>query len=360
MIRGPFTRIEFHKLNLNSSKEVKDYLLSVGWIPTEYNRRKNDDGSWTTTSPKLTEDSFDSIEGNTGQLIARRNVLRHRRNFLQNYTDPEKKGVLSLMDSEGLVKAQGILCGTPTGRTKHRGAVCNVPGADAYLGKAVRSLYGVPEGYLMLGADLSAIEARVFGHYTYPYDDGHYANELLDGDIHTNNANMLGVSRPVAKTFLYAILYGAGEAKLASIIGCSPSQAKKRIANFWEGNPGLRKLKQVLEDYYSEYRFLKGLDGRKLFIRQDYKLLNSLVQGAAAVIFKRWGVEANRKLRAVGNSCQQAIAYHDEFDYRVCPDDIPEAIYLINQACEESGEYYNLRVPVATDFAIGNNWYDVH
>jgi len=359
MIRGPFSRIEYKPIDLNSSKQVKDYFLSQGWEPTEYNRRKNPDGSWTTTSPKLTEDSFGTIKGDTGQLVARRNILRHRRNFLQNYTDPEGKGLLSHC-TEGKVRAQGILCGTPTGRTKHRGAVCNVPGGDAYLGKAVRSLYGVVDPYVLLGSDLAAIEARVFGHYTFPYDGGDYARELIDGDIHSKNAKIFGTSRSGAKPIFYMILYGGGVAKAAGMLGVSNKKAKILLDAFWEGNPGLKKLKQVIEDYYHEYGYIKGLDGRKLFIRQDYKLLNSLVQGAAAVVFKRWGVIANRKLRAAGNSCQQIMAVHDEYSYRVCPDDVPEAILLIREACKEAGEYYNLRVPVTTDSAVGFNWYEVH
>lgn len=357
--KGPFSRIEYSPVNLNSSQQVKDYLLSQGWKPTEYNSKKNPDGSWTTTSPKLTEDSFGTIEGDTGQLVCRRNILRHRRNFLMNYGDPEGKGLLSFV-KDGRVSASGIVCGTPTGRTRHLGAVCNVPGADAYLGPSVKSLYGVKDPYVMIGADLAAIEARIFGHYTFPYDGGEYARELLDGDIHSNNAKIFGCSRGGAKPIYYGILYGAGVGKVSSMLGVNTKKGKVLLDAFWQGNPGLNKLKQVIEAYYEEYGFIKGLDGRKLFIRQDYKLLNSLVQGAAAVVFKRWSNLASQKLRAAGNSAEGIMRVHDEVNYRVCPDDVPEAIRLITEACTEAGEYYNLRVPVAVDCKLGFNWFEVH
>lgn len=119
-VRGMCQRITFERINLDSSKQIKDYLLSVGWIPTEYNINKE---TKIRTSPKLTEDSYSSIKDDTGKLVARRNILVHRRRTLENFKDPENKGILSFIRGDGRVPAQGIVCGTPTGRTKHTGAI---------------------------------------------------------------------------------------------------------------------------------------------------------------------------------------------------------------------------------------------
>ena len=119
-VAGPFSRIEYLDIDLNSTTQVKDYLLSVGWQPTKWNKSKTDG---RITSPKLTEDSFDSIEGDLGKLIARRGILRHRRNSVQNYEDPENKGIIAQVRSDGRVAAEVITCNTPTGRSTHRGAV---------------------------------------------------------------------------------------------------------------------------------------------------------------------------------------------------------------------------------------------
>lgn len=119
-IKGPFSKIEYKEINLNSSDQVKEYLLSVGWIPTQYNINKE---TREPTSPKLTEDSFKSIKDDTGRLVARRNILVHRRRTIQNYDDPENKGILSCIRDDGRVPAQGITCATPTSRSKHMRAV---------------------------------------------------------------------------------------------------------------------------------------------------------------------------------------------------------------------------------------------
>ena len=204
-IRGPFTRIKYEDINLNSHEQVKDYLLSVGWIPTQYNKSKK---TGEVTGPKLTEDSFASITDDTGKLVARRNILVHRRRTIQNYDDPENKGILGCVRDDGRVAAAGVLCSTPTGRTAHRGAVCNVPKAHPKVvyGKEMRSLFCVLPPYVMLGADLAQIEARVTAHWASLFDGGAYWNVINSvPDIHQYNADLINNTRDVAKSFQYAL-----------------------------------------------------------------------------------------------------------------------------------------------------------
>lgn len=202
-IGGSFSRIRLEPLNLNSHKQVKDYLLTQGWKPTQWNINKE---TRERTSPKLTEDSFSSIKGDLGQMLAKRNVLRHRRNTLKNFND-DTKGILNLVRADGTVPADANTLATPTSRMAHRGAVCNVPGGDAILGEEMRRCFCVKEPYRMLGADLDAIEARVMAHFTMPYDDGAIARDLLvkkgEPDWHTKNAEEIYTpyrpDRPVSR-----------------------------------------------------------------------------------------------------------------------------------------------------------------
>lgn len=363
-VQGPFTKIKFEKLNLNSHEQVKSFLLSEGWIPTTYNRVKNKDGTWRTTGPKLTEDSFHTIKGETGKLLARRNILVHRRRTIKNEKDPEGKGMLACVRDDGRVPANGVLCATPTGRTTHRDAVCNVPKAKEKVpyGIEIRKLYGAfQEGRRFMGADLDQIEARITAHYAAIYDGGKYWRIINEtGDIHQHNANLIGSDRDTAKSFQYALFYGAGVSKLADIIGCSTSKAKKHLESFWKGNQGVYDLVKGLEEQYKHYGFIVGLDGRKLHIRHDYKLLNSLIQSAAGIVWKRWGVIANERLRATGLDCPQVIAYHDEYEYDCDELEVPLAIPIIKTAAVDAGRYYNLSVPITVDIKVGKNWAEVH
>ena len=364
-VQGPFTKIKFEKLNLNSHEQVKSYLLSEGWVPTTYNRVKDKNtGEWRTTGPKLTEDSFHTIKGETGQLIARRNVLVHRRRMIENEKDPEGKGMLSCIRDDGRVPANGILLGTPTGRTTHRDAVCNVPKAKEKVpyGIEIRRLFQADaQGRRLLGADLDQIEARVTAHYAAMFDGGEYWRIINEtGDIHSYNAKLIDSDRDTAKSFQYALFYGAGVAKLAAIIGCSAHKAKQHLENFWQGNKGVYLLVEELKKQYQHYGFIVGLDGRKFFIRQDYKLLNSLIQGGAGIIWKRWGVLANQRLVQTCLDCHQVIAYHDEYEYDCDEIEVPLAVPIIKTAALDAGKYYNLTVPITADVKVGQNWAQVH
>ncbi len=127
-IGGPFTRVQFIPINLNSDAQVKKYLLTQGWVPREWNYKKDKNGRWMydskgkkiKSSPKLTEESYPSIKSDIGKELARRAVLRHRENLIQNRKDPNNKGLLSFIRSDGRIPAEGVPQAAITGRYRHR------------------------------------------------------------------------------------------------------------------------------------------------------------------------------------------------------------------------------------------------
>ena len=198
-IGGPFCKVSFQEVNLNSHQQLKDFLLGEGWVPTSY----TDKGS-----PQLTEDSYDSIRGELGQMIARRAVLKHRAQMIFNITKQgDLKGFLNLQRSDGRVEAGAITNATNTGRMAHRGLV-NVPKPKDGFPIEVRELFRVGEGKVMMGADADGLEARMEAHACYTYPGGEeYAHELIDGDVHTKNMKFFGVkTRDEAKSPKYALM----------------------------------------------------------------------------------------------------------------------------------------------------------
>lgn len=359
-ISGPYCKVIDTTINLNSHQQVKEFLLSVGWIPTQYNINKK---TKEVTSPKLTEDSFESIQDGVGQLVARRNILMHRRRTIENIDDPENKGILSHIRDDGRVAAEGLTCATPTGRTTHRGAVCNVPKADpkVVFGKEMRSLFRVLPPYKMIGADLKAIEARVTAHWASLYDGGEYWNIISSvPDIHQYNADLINNTRTVAKSFQYAIYYGARAPKLSRILGCTVAEAEIYIENFWDGNRGVKMIVDNLTKFFKKHGYIVGLDGRKLYIRAEYKLLNTAIQSTAALIFKMWLNNANRELQKHDIYCRQMLEYHDEGGWRCHEDDVSFSIPIIEKAANQVQEQLELYVPIDCDCKVGMNWSEVH
>lgn len=369
---GPFTRVSFEPINLASDKQVKEYLLSIGWVPTEWNYKKDgkrivkdpDTKEPIKTSPKLTEDSFESLESDIGKTIARRITLCHRRSQIQGWIDSLRQ--------DGRIEAGGNSVGTNTGRVTHR-TVVNVPKAEenVFLGKEMRSLFTVPEGYTLLGADLSSLEDRVAGHHTFPYDGGAYARLLLESDPHQKTADIFGVSRFKGKTSNHALKYGARPGKLSSILECDIQEAAELWQRWWDNHPSLLQLREAIEKALERRGFLikgrlkkgafiKGIDGRKIFLRSAHSALNARIQNAGSIVHKlnciyiKQGIEENwLRANIVGN-------FHDEIQIEVHEEDTEELKVVVSDAVKKVNKFFDFKIPMESEAKLGKNWKETH
>lgn len=365
-IRGPYSKVLLKPMSLGNLAEVKDYLLSLGWKPTEYNWKYKEHGGRVKSSPKLTEDSYSSIPPGLGQDIAEYNMLTHRSRFIYN---PEKgKGALLAVRPNDLrIPADAMTCATPTSRYKHMGTVCNIPRPGSPWGKEIRSLFCVGEGCHMLGMDLSGIEARMLAHYIMPYPGGpELAKIITDGDFHQHNADMWGVDRNRhAKGGLYALMYGCFPAKLAETLGKPKSEGQALFDKFWEVNEPIKLLVADLEAAYDKSGgTIKGLDGRTLYVREKRTLLNTLLQHAAAMVFKKWMVLVDQWIESEGRreKLHQIIAYHDEIQVESLfsskmTELIGDRLCLL---AIQAGKSLGVKVPTPADYKVGKSWADTH
>jgi DNA polymerase I-like protein with 3'-5' exonuclease and polymerase domains len=380
-VRGPYTKIDIKTLNPDSDIEIKELLLSLGWVPTEWNKTYDKiTKEFKVTSPKLTEDSYASLPEGLGKLIAEYNTLTHRRSFLKSKGDPPAGALASVLKrGDGRVTADAFTCGTPTSRYRHSGTVCNIPRPSSAYGKEIRSLFTVAPGCKLVGVDLSSIEARCLAHYLLKgkYKDAQKTADLiLTGDFHSVNAKLWGVSRDLAKNGLYALLYGAGAKKLATTLGKPESMGARLKKDFYKEHPGILQLINDLERAFDSRGYLIGFDQRPLQVRGKNKLLNTLLQHTAAIIFKEWMVRLDEKRRMVrldekrriGNgfavftpNVKQVIAYHDELQYEVFGD---VTASLWGKECERQavaiGKELNMLVPIEAKSSIGNDWGQTH
>ena len=387
-VRGPYTKVEVRDFNIDSNDEVKKFLLSLGWKPTEWNFKKDKGGGFVKdhnnqlipTSPKLSEDSYHTLPEGLGKTIAQYYMMTHRRRTIYNVNKQgEKKGALVAVEKrgDGRVTADGFTCGTPTSRYRHKGVVCNIPRPSSAYGKEIRSLFGVSKGNLLVGVDLAGIEARMLAHFLLR---GKYtrARETADlilspdktNDFHSYNAKQWGVSRDIAKNGLYALLYGAGAKKLANTLGKDEKMGAKLKKAFFSAHPGIKELIDDLETGLARNGgYVKGIDGRPLYIRGTNKLLNSLLQASAAYVFKKWMIMiAERKgSNDLYEFIEQVIAYHDElqFEVRCALGFTSEYVAeMWAKECEgaalEVGRHLGILVPIEAEAKVGKNWGDTH
>ena len=248
--------------------------------------------------------------------------------------------------------------GCATHRASHRNPnLSQVPSDERF-----RRLFTASPNMVMVGADLSGIELRMLAHYLARYDGGRYADILLNGDIHQENADKIGISRRQVKTVTYAFLYGAGDQKIGTSFDGSlgEDQAKRKgkeirkaFVNAIEGLSDLLKaVKRAAERGY-----VRGLDGRNISVDKGHVALNYLLQGSAAIIAKRWMVLADAQL---DSHSHQLGFIHDELQYETIPAEVDNLKFLLELTAVQAGEYYNLRLPIAAESKSGKNWAEVH
>ena len=247
---------------------------------------------------------------------------------------------------------------TSTHRCAHRKPnLAQVPSDERF-----RRLFTATPGLTMCGADLMGIELRMLAHYLARWDDGRYANVLINGDVHQENADKIGISRKLVKTVTYAFLYGAGDIKIGHSYDKQLSDDKARKkgkeirAAYIEAIPGLKDLLEGVHKA-SERGYVRGLDGRHLSVDSRHVALTYLLQGSAAIIAKRWMVLVDERLP---EHTHQLAFVHDELQYETKEEQVEELKFLLELCAVQAGEYYKMRCPVAAESKSGGTWADVH
>jgi DNA polymerase-1 len=182
----------------------------------------------------------------------------------------------------------------------------------------------------------------------------------LNGDIHTYNQQAAGLpTRNDAKTFIYAFLYGAGDAKIGSIVGGGSRQGQKLKGKFLKSLPALQKLLTHVGKAAAKGN-IKGLDGRRVHVRSEHAALNTLLQSAGAIVMKQALVLAIDRLNEYSYPYQLVAQVHDEFQVEV-PERYADRVGVIfRNAIRQAGEELNLNCPTEGDIQIGSSWADTH
>ena len=302
---------------------------------------------------KVDESVLSTLEYPEAKLLAEHFLIQKRIGQLAEGNNAWLK-----LQKDGIIYGSVITNGANTGRCTHQKPnVAQTPSVGVPYGKECRSCWHVPEGYKLVGVDASGLELRMLAHYMA---DEEYINEIINGDIHTANQNFAGLeSRDKAKTFIYALIYGAGDAKIGTIVGGNQTAGKQLRERFLGSLPTLRTLKERVERA-STKGYLKGLDGRKLYIRNDHSALNTLLQGAGAIIMKQGLVLLDNVLKLNAVEYKFVANIHDEWQIEV-PEDKADFIgEFAVKSIVKAGEHFKLRCPLDGEYKIGDNWSETH
>lgn len=347
------TKTKTIPFNPSSRQQIADRLKKRGWVPTEFTESGQVVVNETTL--KAIEDSIPEAK-----LLLEYLMLIKRLGQLSEGNN----GWLKL-SKNGRIHYRTNTLGAVTGRaTASKPNIQQVPSERAEYGKECRELFYAPKGWELLGSDQSGIELRALASYMAEWDKGAYGKVILNGDIHTANQEAAGLeSRSQAKSFIYSWLYGAGSAKIGSIIGKGAKEGTRLKEQFLKGLPALKSLQERVQEQAKKGK-VKGLDGRYIPVRHQHASLNSLLQSCGAILAKRWVVIFHSICKSHGythgKDYQQVAWVHDEIQVLVKEGTGDEFGKYAQDAMRQTGEYYNFGIRLDAEYNIGKSWADTH
>ncbi|AGF91108.1 DNA polymerase, partial [Synechococcus phage MRHenn-2013a] len=280
--RGYITGCPFTKLT-EFSPTSRDHIAWAfqqhrGWEPIEMT---------DTGKPKIDEEVLNAIGTEEAKKFGRILELQKHVGMLSE----GKNSWLQMVEKDGRIHHSCVL-NTATGRNAHmRPNLAQVPSGHEF-----RELFTPGEGYVQVGADASGLELRCLAHYLARFDGGKFGKVLLEGDIHTDLANIYGTDRKTGKTVTYCLIYGGGDTKLGLSAGepkkSAASRGKKIRQAIMKDLDGFAQLITAVQER-AQSGVITGIDGRPIRMRKAHAALNYLLQSCGAVICKKWVVRSN-------------------------------------------------------------------
>ncbi|CAK1344566.1 DNA polymerase I [Klebsiella phage vB_Kpn_K10PH82C1] len=381
---APWTPIEHVVFNPSSREHIAKKLQEAGWVPTEF----TDKGAPKVDDEVLEHVRVDDPEKQKCIDLIKEYLMIQKRIGQAAEGD---KAWLRYVAEDGKIHGSVNPNGAVTGRATHSFPnLGQVPGVRSPYGEPCRAAFGAEhhldgltgEPWIQAGIDASGLELRCLAHFMSKYDNGAYADVILNGDIHTVNQEAAELpTRDNAKTFIYGFLYGAGDEKIGQIVGAGKERGKQLKKKFLENTPAIAALREGIQQTLVESsrwvggeqqvkwkrRWIKGLDGRKVHVRSPHAALNTLLQSAGALICKLWIVETEELLLKAGlkHGWDGDFAYmawvHDEIQVACrTPEIAQQVIDTAQQAMRNVGGHFKFRCRLDTEGKMGPNWAVCH
>ena len=331
--------------NIASRQQIAARLKKRGWKPKQFTPKSE--------QPMINEEILNKIDMEEAKKFSRFFLLQKRIAQIQGWID-------AYDDTTGRVHGRVLTLKTITGRMAHMSPnMANVPAVRSPFGEECRDCWtvGNPHTHSLVGTDASGLELRCLAHLM---NDKEFTNELVNGDIHTRNMKMAGITdRDQCKTFIYAWLYGAQAYKIGQIVGVNKAQAQVLINRFLENMPALKEIRNdILEE--AEEGVIQGVDGRNLHIRSPHSALNTLIQGAGAVVCKEWLINMIIRVNQSGLDAKLVASIHDEYQFEVAKKDVKEFGKITKEAIQYTEKKLEFNCPLDSTWKEGETWAETH
>jgi len=260
-------------------------------------------------NPSITDDWLEESDNSLSVLIKEyRQASKIANTYYKNY--------LFFMDSDGVIRPNMKPSGTATGRFSYSDPnLQNVP-SDSEVRKAF-----VPRpNYYFASIDFSQQEFRMALDYAGEFT---LAEMISNGlDAHDATAELAKITRKQAKTLNFAVLYGSGGKKIASMIGVSEDEGKEFRRQYFKALPFLSGVIKRFSGIAKNRHYLRTWAGRILRFPEgdfSYKGMNAVIQGGCADVSKFAMVELSAFLK--NKKSRMVLQVHDEFIFEIHNDE---------------------------------------
>ena len=339
------TKTKHIPFNIGSRQQIADRLMAIGWKPKKFTDKGN---------VIINEEVLDTIDMPEAKKFSRFFLLQKRVAQIKSWIE-------SFNDKTGRVHGRVMTLKTITGRMAHNSPnMAQIPAVRSPYGKECRECWTVDNPYThsLVGTDASGLELRCLAHLM---NDKQFTETLLTGDIHTANMKMAGLQdRDQAKTFIYAFMYGAGAAKIGQVVGGGLTEGKVLIDRFLKSMPSLKRVRDIVTNTAEQKGVIKGIDGRLLRTRSPHSALNTLIQGAGAVVCKLWLVNISKRVINANLDAKLVASVHDEYQFEVLKKDVQAFCNITKYAMKDTEKQLQMRCPLDNEYKVGLTWSDTH
>lgn len=415
---APYTPIEWTTFQPSSRDHLGQRLQAVyGWKPKMFGKNGK---------PTVDEGTLEEIPEAIMPKVVRRLLIDYFVVMKTLGTLAKgSKAWLNLVDDAGFIHGKMDTAGAITGRGTHKDPnLSGVPavlklkvtqpdgtkaevvahGLEGRFGYECKELFEADPGWEFTDMDASSLELIDLGHYLTPLDEGAFRDRVCDAsrDAHQENADLADMTRADAKTAIYLFVYGGGAYKLSlslsvddtellellgykglpmllsnlvkrfdqSFVDKLDDNQKARIAKariiivkFEKNIEGLKALKDDISKV-AERGWVRGMDGRRVYVRKAYSALNTLLQSAGAQTCKLWMVLVHRELErrgwAYGVDYKQVLWVHDALSFTHRPGLGPELLEVGLACLREAGVMLGLRGEYRGAGKTDTNWARTH
>ena len=337
------TKQKIVPFNPGSRKQIAERLKEKGWVAKEFT---------PTGQPRVDEHTLKGTNIPEAKILAEYFMLQKRTGLLDSW----------IKKSDGdRVHCNYHTLGAITHRMSCSGPnLQQIPSMRTPYGEECRKLWIADKGNVLVGADAKSLELRVLAHYM---NDTVFNNEILDGDIHSANQKRAGLlTRDMAKTFIFALIYGAGDGKLGSVVGGSPTDGKDLRRRFLSNLPSFARLSKGVIKKGTDRGFVLGIDQRPLRVRHNHASLNTLIQGSSAILMKWWFTDIwqDMQMREPLDTASIVAMVHDEVVIEAPEKEVDLVSECVKLGIQSVNRHFNLRCPLDCDVISGNNWSEIH